>query len=307
MSRAAVLLMAYGSPRTTDEIEPYFTDIRGGRPPSPQVLKVLADRYARIGGKSPLNEITQEQAESLEELLEHENPGSYAVFTGMKHWHPFVADTVGKIAEAGIERVIGLVLAPHFSKKSIGEYEARILKARDALGANFELTMVKSWYDEPAFVDLVAANLTETLKGWDTADPGTCVFFTAHSIPARIVAEGDPYADQLADSAKVFAEAAGVANYTTGWQSESTTGEPWLGPDILNRLETFAAEGGKRALIAPVGFVADHLEVLFDVDVECVEKAEELGIELRRIPSPNADRRFIRALADIVSRYSDQS
>ena len=307
MSRTAVLLMAYGSPRTPDEIEPYFTDIRGGRPPSPQVLKVLADRYARIGGKSPLNEITQEQAESLEKLLEHENPGAYAVSTGMKHWHPFVADTVGKIAEAGIERVIALVLAPHFSKKSIGEYEARILKARDALGANFELTMVKSWYDEPAFVDLVAANLAETLQGWDTADPGTCVFFTAHSIPARIVAEGDPYADQLADSAKVFAEAAGVANYTTGWQSESTTGEPWLGPDILNRLETFAAEGGKRALIAPVGFVADHLEVLFDVDVECVEKAEELGIELRRIPSPNADRRFIRALADIVSRYSDQS
>jgi ferrochelatase len=299
--------MAYGSPRTPEEIEPYFTDIRGGRPPSPQVLKVLADRYARIGGKSPLNEITQEQAESLEELLEHENAGSYAVFTGMKHWHPFVADTIAKISDAGLDKVIALVLAPHFSKKSIGEYEARILKAREATGAGFDLTMVKSWYDEPAFVDLVAANLTDTLKGWDASDPGTCVFFTAHSIPARIVAEGDPYADQLADSAKVFADAAGVANYTTGWQSESTTGEPWLGPDILNRLETFAQEGGKRALIAPVGFVADHLEVLFDVDVECVEKAQELGIELRRIPSPNADRRFIRALADIVLRYSDQS
>ncbi len=307
MSRTAVLLMAYGSPRTPDEVEPYFTDIRGGRPPSPQVLKVLADRYERIGGKSPLNEITQEQAESLEELLEHENAGNYAVFTGMKHWHPFIAETVAKIAEAGIDKVIALVLAPHFSKKSIGEYEARILKAREATGANFQLTMVKSWYDEPAFVDLVAANLTETLKGWDASDPNTCVFFTAHSIPARIVAEGDPYADQLADSAKVFANAAGIANYTTGWQSESTTGEPWLGPDILNRLETFAHEGGKRALIAPVGFVADHLEVLFDVDVECVEKAQELGIELRRIPSPNADQQFIRALADIVSRYSDQS
>jgi ferrochelatase len=225
----------------------------------------------------------------------------------MKHWHPFISGTVARIAEAGIDRVIALVLAPHFSKKSIGEYEARILKARDAAGANFDLTMVKSWYDEPAFVDLVASNLTDSLKGWDTADPGTCVFFTAHSIPARIVAEGDPYADQLADSAKVFAEAAGITNFTTGWQSESTTGEPWLGPDILNRLETFAADGGKRALIAPVGFVADHLEVLFDVDVECVEKAAELGIELRRIPSPNADRRFIRTLADIVSRYSDQS
>ncbi len=305
--RTAVLLMAYGSPRTPDEVEPYFTDIRGGRPPSPQVLKVLADRYERIGGRSPLNEITQEQAESLERLLGQEHPGDFAVFTGMKHWHPFVADTVAKIAEAGIPKVIGLVLAPHYSKKSIGEYEARILKARDALGANFDLTMVKSWYDEPAFVDLVAQNLKESLDGWDAADPGTCVFFTAHSIPARIVAEGDPYADQLSDSAKVYADAAGISNYTTGWQSESSTGEPWLGPDILVRLGTFAEEGGRRALIAPVGFVADHLEVLFDVDVECVERAEELDIELRRICSPNVDPRFIRALADIVMRYSDPS
>lgn len=305
--RTAVLLMAYGSPRTPDEIEPYFTDIRGGRPPSPQVLKVLADRYERIGGKSPLNEITQEQAESLEELLEHEHPGDFAIFTGMKHWHPFVADSVARIVEAGIEKVVGLVLAPHFSKKSIGEYEARILKARDALGAGFDLTMVKSWYDEPAFVDLVARNLKGTLEGWDPAAPDTCVFFTAHSIPARIVAEGDPYADQLSDSAKVYAEAAGISNYATGWQSESTTGEPWLGPDILVRLGTFAEEGGRRALIAPVGFVADHLEVLFDVDVECVERAAELGIELRRIPSPNADPRFVRALADIVMRYSHPS
>jgi len=305
--RTAVLLMAYGSPRTPDEIEPYFTDIRGGRPPSPQVLKVLADRYERIGGKSPLNEITREQAESLEELLEHEHPGDFAVFTGMKHWHPFVADSVARIVDAGITRVVGLVLAPHFSKKSIGEYEARILKARDGLGADLRLTMVKSWYDEPAFVDLVAENLKQSLNGWDASSPDTCVFFTAHSIPARIVAEGDPYADQLSDSAKVYAEAAGISNYTTGWQSESTTGEPWLGPDILVRLGTFAEQGGRRALIAPVGFVADHLEVLFDVDVECVERAAELGIELRRIPSPNADPRFVRALSDIVMRYSDPS
>lgn len=303
----AVLLMAYGSPRTPDEIEPYFTDIRGGRPPSPQVLKVLADRYARIGGKSPLNEITQQQAASLQKLLDLEHPGGFRVYTGMKHWHPFIADTVREIAGAGIDRVVGLVLAPHYSKKSIGEYEARILKAREATGAAFELEMVKSWYDEPAFVEFVAENLKAALEGWDTSDPGTCVFFTAHSIPARIVAEGDPYADQLADSAKVFADAAGVANYSTGWQSESTTGEPWLGPDILVRLGTFAEEGGRRALIAPVGFVADHLEVLFDVDVECVERAAELGIELRRIASPNADPRFVAALRDIVVRYSDPS
>lgn len=298
----AVLLMAYGSPRTPGEVEPYFTDIRGGRRPSPEALEVLMDRYARIGGKSPLNEITAEQAKKLQAHLRESRPGDFQVFTGMKHWHPFIADAVERISEAGIGKVIGLVLAPHFSRKSVGEYEARILKARDAAGATFDLEMVKSWYDEPAFVNLVAANLKETLRGWDTADPGTCVFFTAHSIPARIVAEGDPYADQLSESAKVFAEAAGISNFSTGWQSESRTGEPWLGPDILVRLSSFAEEGGRRALIAPVGFVADHLEVLYDVDVECAERARELGIELRRIPSPNADPRFIEALANIAIR-----
>jgi protoporphyrin/coproporphyrin ferrochelatase len=298
----AVLLMAYGSPRTPAEVEPYFTDIRGGRPPSSQALEELRGRYARIGGTSPLNEITAEQAEKLGALLEERAPGRFRVFTGMKHWHPFVTEAVGKISEAGIGKVVGLVLAPHFSRKSVGEYEARIIKARDAAGATFELEMMKSWYDEAAFVNLVAANLRESLEGWDAADPGTCVFFTAHSIPARIVAEGDPYADQLSDSAKVFAEAAEISNYSSAWQSESTTGEPWLGPDILVRLRTFAEEGGRRALIAPVGFVADHLEVLFDVDVECVERARELGIELRRIPSPNADPKFIEALANIVTR-----
>lgn len=303
----AVLLMAYGSPRTPDEVGPYFTDIRGGRPPSEGLLRELAERYARIGGTSPLNETTREQADGLQALLDAAHPGEYRVFTGMKHWHPYIAETIGRIAELGIKKVIAMVLAPHFSKKSIGEYEARILKAREATGASFDLTMVKSWYDEPSFVRLVAQNLTEALNGWDPADPGTCVFFTAHSIPARIVAEGDPYADQLADSARVFAEAAGIANFTTGWQSESTTGEPWLGPDILVRLSEFAGQGGKRAVVAPVGFVADHLEVLFDVDVECVERAQEVGLELRRINSPNADPRFIQALADVVMRYADPS
>lgn len=299
----AVLLMAYGSPRSTEEIEPYFTDIRGGRPPSEGALKTLIDRYQRIGS-SPLNEITQQQAGVLAEELNKRSPGTFEVFTGMKHWHPFIAETVREISDQGIRKVIGLVLAPHYSAKSIGEYQKRILAARDAAGAQFELTMVPSWYTHPGFVELVASNLREALAGWDTTDKDTRVFFTAHSIPARIVEQGDPYADQLADSARVFAAAAGIGNFETGWQSASATGEPWLGPDILDRLRQFKQEGGRRALIAPVGFVADHLEVLFDVDVECKELAGEIGLELRRIASPNADPRFIRSLADVVIGYS---
>lgn len=301
---SAVLLMAYGSPRTPEEIEPYFTDIRGGRPPSEKALSTLTARYERIGS-SPLNEITRQQAELLGEELTERAPGTFEVFTGMKHWHPFIYETVEEIARRGIEKVIGLVLAPHYSAKSIGEYEKRIVSARDKLGAQFDLTMIPSWYAQPGFVQLVADNLKDALDGWDTAAPDTYVFFTAHSIPARIVEQGDPYADQLADSARVFAEAAGITNFDTGWQSASATGEPWLGPDILDRLRRFKNEGGRRALIAPVGFVADHLEVLFDVDVECKELGDEIGLQIRRIASPNADPRFIRSLADVVIRYSD--
>lgn len=301
----AVLLMAYGSPATPEEVEPYFTDIRGGRPPSQEALKVLQGRYERIGG-SPLSRITARQAESLQELLDEEHPGRFRVFVGMKHWHPFVGETVARIAGDGFREVIGLVLAPHYSSKSIGEYEQRVLAARQAAGASFKLQMVPSWYDEPVFVDLVAGNLRATLDGWDSGDPATQVFFTAHSIPARIIAGGDPYADQLRDSAGLYAAAAGTGRYRTAWQSASATPEPWLGPDLLDALETFRDDGGRRALVAPVGFVADHLEVLFDLDVEAAGRAGELGMQLRRIPSPNADPRFIRSLSNTVMRYAGQ-
>ncbi|MGQ0678358.1 MAG: ferrochelatase [Actinomycetota bacterium] len=300
----AVLLMAYGSPRTPGEVGPYFTDIRGGRPPSPQALKTLKQRYAAIGA-SPLNEITAQQAGQLAEELQRRAPGRFRVFTGMKHWHPFIAESVEAIADAGIGKIVGLVLAPHYSKKSIGEYEQRILRAREAGGRQVAVKVVSSWYHEPAFVDLVAANLRSTIGNWDTSSPGTKVFFSAHSIPSRIIEQGDPYADQLADSAALYASAAGITNYTTAWQSASATGEPWLGPDLLEELEIFAGQGGKRAVSAPVGFVADHLEVLFDIDVEAAARASELGIELRRIPSPNADSRFIGALANIVTGHAD--
>ncbi|MGI8427233.1 MAG: ferrochelatase [Actinomycetota bacterium] len=302
--KIAVLLMAYGSPRNLDEVEPYFTDILAGRVPSPKALQELAGRYQAIGGASQLNQITGRQAAGVAQLLERRLPGRFEVLVGMKHWHPYISESVSQIQSMEISEAVGLVLAPHYSKKSIGEYESRILKAQVDLGWQLNLHMVDHWYEEPAFVELVAANLNEALEGWDRSDGATRVFFTAHSIPARIIAEGDPYAVELTDSASVFAKAAGIGDFQTGWQSASATNEPWLGPDILEELEDFRDSGGRRALIAPVGFVSDHLEVLFDVDIECVEKAKELGIELRRIASPNDDPRLIRALADVAMRYS---
>jgi len=290
--------MAYGSPRSIDEVAPYFTDIRGGRTPSPEAVETLVSKYASIGGPSRLNEITALQASALQQLLDTEHPQEYSVYVGMKHWHPFISESVAEMAQNGIEEFIGLVLAPHFSAKSIGEYEERVRDAVERTTPALSFHMVKSWYDEPEFVGFSAATVTDALEGWEPE--GTKVFFTAHSIPQRVVDEGDPYPSELETSARLIAEAAGVSSWENCWQSASSTGEPWIGPDILERLEDFASSGGKRALVAPIGFVSDHLEILFDVDIECVDKAKELGIELRRTRSPNDNSRFIGALGNIV-------
>jgi protoporphyrin/coproporphyrin ferrochelatase len=300
--RPGILLMTYGSPRTLDEVEGYFTDIRGGRQPSPEAVEELSSRYARIGG-SPLPEITVRQAQALESRLAGDAQGGWGpvpVFVGMKHWHPFIAEAVDEIVSAGVDTLVGIALAPHYSRMSIGGYEDRVQAAREARGADFDLRMVRSWYREPAFVDFVAGRLLGTLEGWDASDPSTRVVFTAHSLPERILVWGDPYRDELLDSARMIAEAAGIGRWELAFQSASQTGEPWLGPDVLERLTALAGEGGRRAVVAPIGFTADHLEILFDVDVECMELAERLGLELRRLPSPNDDPGFIEVLAGIA-------
>lgn len=296
-----LLFMAYGSPRSLEEVAPYYTDIRGGRPPSPDALLHLQERYRSIGGRSPLEEVTRHQAAAVEARL-RDGGTEVRSFVGMKHWHPIIAEIVAEIASAGIARLIGIVLAPHFSKMSIGGYEEQVLKARAQTKAGFEFVMIPHWYDDQKFIEFVAANLRDTIQGW-AMDGRTRVFFTAHSLPERILAAGDPYRDQLHESSKLIADAASVTDWEFAFQSASTTGEPWLGPDILDRMESFQAEGGSRAMIAPIGFTADHLEVLYDVDIECAAKARKLGLEMRRIPSPNDDPRFIDALAGIVGRY----
>jgi ferrochelatase len=292
--------MAYGGPRSLDDVEAYYTDIRGGRPPSAEALEDLMARYRRIGGLSPLPEITRRQAEALGSALEIAAPGQFRTYVGMKHWHPFVREAVDDIVADGAGRVIGLALAPHFSRMSIGGYEQRLLAARAAAGASFDVDVIPHWYDDEGFVAFAAENLRAALGDWDPAEVSTRVFFSAHSLPERILAEGDPYRDQLLESSRLVAGAAGAPSWEFAFQSQSHTGEPWLGPDILTSLEAFAGCGGRRAVVAPIGFVADHLEVLYDVDVECVELAGKLGIDLRRTASPNDDPRFIQVLAGIV-------
>jgi ferrochelatase len=284
---AAVVLMAYGSPERLDDVPAYYRDIRGGRPIRPELLEDLVERYRRLGIEdgSPLNAITEQTRAALERELD-----DVPVFTGMKHWTPRIADAAEAAVAGGADTVVGLVLAPHYSSLSIAGYRKQL---EDALHGRAELAFVESWHDEPGFVDVLADRVRGTKAH---------VVFTAHSLPQRILEEGDPYKDQLLETSRLVAERAGVGEWSFSFQSESQTGEPWLGPDILDHLEELHAAGVRAVLVCPVGFVADHLEIRWDLDNEAAEKAQELGLSFARIEMPNADPAFVDVLAGLVRR-----
>jgi ferrochelatase len=279
--------MAYGSPERLADVPAYYSDIRGGRPIRPELLEDLVERYRRLGidQGSPLNAITEETRAALEAEL-----GDVPVFTGMKHWTPRIADAADAAVSAGADTVVGLVLAPHYSAMSIAGYRTQLDQALDGRA---ELAFIDSWHDEPGFIELLADRVRGT---------GAHVVFTAHSLPARILEAGDPYKDQLLETSRLIAERAGLDDWTFSFQSESQTGEPWLGPDILDHLEELHERGITEVLVCPVGFVADHLEIRWDLDHEAAEKARELGVNFRRIEMPNADPAFIDVLAGLVRR-----
>jgi ferrochelatase len=281
---AAVILMAYGSPATPEDIPDYLADIREGRPVSEAAIDELTERYRRIGGRSPLDEVTEAQRAALEEKL------GLPVFVGMKHWRPRIAEAVQAALAGGAETLVGLVLAPHYSRLSIAGYRERL---EAALQGRADLVFVESWHDNEPFLDVLASRV----RGFDGH-----VVFTAHSLPERIVRDGDPYRDQLLETSRLVAERAGLADWSFAFQSASATGEPWLGPDILEELDRLAANGARRVLVCPVGFVSDHLEILWDLDVEARERAGELGLELDRIQSLNDDPAFVDALVGVVKK-----
>jgi protoporphyrin/coproporphyrin ferrochelatase len=279
--------MAYGSPERLADVPAYYRDIRGGRPIPPELVEDLVERYRLLGieDESPLNAITEETRAALEREL-----GEVPVFTGMKHWTPRIAEAAEHALAGGAETIVGLVLAPHFSSMSIGGYRRQL---EDALAGRAELVFVDSWHDEPGFIDLLA----ERVRGTEAH-----VVFTAHSLPARILESGDPYRDQLLETSQLVAERAALGTWTFSFQSESQTGEPWLGPDILEHLEDLHGRGVHEVLVCPVGFVADHLEIRWDLDREAAAKARELGLGFARIEMPNAEPAFVRVLASLVRR-----
>jgi ferrochelatase len=274
--------MAYGSPDGESRIEPYYTHIRGGRAPSPEMLEELTERYRAIRG-SPLASITRAQAAALSTVT------GLPTFAGFKHAPPFVGDVAREAAEQGVTRLVGLPLAPHYARMSLGGYQRALAEAWDS-----ELFFVPGFHDHPAFIAAVAALLREALA----AAPPERLFFTAHSLPERIIAEGDGYYDQLLESCRLVAETMVLPPWEFAFQSASTTGEPWLGPDLLQAVERSRA---KRVLVCPIGFVADHLEILYDLDVEAQQFAQEHLIEIRRTASFNDRPVFIQALAAVVT------
>jgi protoporphyrin/coproporphyrin ferrochelatase len=274
--------MAYGSPERIEDIRPYLEDIREGRPVSDEAVEELTERYRRIGGRSPLDEISERQRAALEREL------GLPVYVGMKHWRPRIADAVEAALANDAERIVGIVLAPHYSALSIAGYRERL---ESALAGRAELRFVESWHDHEPFLDVLA----ERVRGTDAH-----VVFTAHSLPERILAMGDPYREQLLETSRLVAERAGLERWSFAFQSASATGERWLGPDILEELDDLHGRGVRKVLVCPVGFVSDHLEILWDIDVEARERAAELGLELDRIESLNDDPAFVRALAELV-------
>ena len=279
--------MAYGSPERLDDVPAYYADIRGGRPVRAELLADLVERYRRLGIEdgSPLNAGTEETRARLEQKL------GTPVFTGMKHWTPRIPEAVERALAWGAETVVGLVLAPHYSRLSIGGYRNQL---EDALAGRAELRFVESWHDDAAFVALLADRVHGTAAH---------VVFTAHSLPARILDEGDPYEEQLLETARLVADRAGLTDWTFSYQSESPTGEPWLGPDILDHLAELHGRGVRDVLACPIGFVADHLEIRWDLDTEAAGRARVLGLRFARIEMPNAEPAFVDVLTGIVRRH----
>ena len=288
----AVLVMAYGGPDTIDDVEPYLQDIRGGRPTKPQLVEEIRARYARIGGRSPILEHTRAQAAAIGRTL-----GSrYRVHVGMRHWHPYIRDAVADIKRAGHRRLIGVVMAPHDSSMSIGAYEKKLL---EAAGPDLETTLVRTWWANPHFLGAVAARITRALQRFPRPQD-VQVVFTAHSLPERIRESGDPYPEELSASATAVAQRLGLDGWRFAYQSAGATPEPWLGPDVRDLMRDVATHGKNALLVVPIGFVCDHVEILYDIDVECQALAQRLGMRLERTDSLNDDPGLVTAVAEVI-------
>lgn len=302
-ARGAVLLMAYGSPSSLDDVARYYAHIRATRgtaPPSEKEVEELKEKYRRIGGSSPLLEITLRQARALRQELGGRGI-EVEVYVGMRHSSPFIEEAVREAHRRGVERLLGLAMTPHYSRLSVGDYEEALARAVRGVGRGLRYSMVKSFHLHPLFLEAWREKIERALQGLSDEQRRTLpVLFTAHSLPEAILSWHDPYPQQVRESAEALAAMLGLTRWEVAYQSAGRSGGRWLGPDVLTRIRELARAGAERMLVAPIGFVADHLEVLYDIDIEARELAEGLGVSLLRPEMPNDSPKFIAALASIV-------
>jgi len=298
-----VLLLAHGGPDSLDDIEPFLSNIRGGRPTPPKLLEEVRERYRIIGGKSPLLEISRRQAQALARKLNRDGDRC-RVYLGMRNWRPFIRETMEEIQRDRISRLFAFCLAPQNSAKSVGLYFQHVRDAEQKIGWEIPTGFLESWHTEPLLIDAFADKLQEGLAAFpDASSEPPAVLFTAHSLPERILADGDPYDREVHETAAAVASRCGISDYHFAYQSQGATSETWLGPAVESVLDELASSGRRRVLLAPIGFVADHVEILYDIDVAFQQYASQRGILLRRTASLNDSPALIRALAALVVRH----
>ena len=295
-----VLVMAYGGPNSLDEIPGYLSDIRSGRPTTPEVLEEITHNYSRIGGKSPLLEISQKQVAAVAAKLD---PSQFRFYLGMRHWSPWIEEVVGQMIEDGITHAISVVLAPHFSTLSVAKYQGKINDGLEMYHGHIEFEHIASYHDAPKLIQALANRVAMGLAEFPEAQRDQVhVVFSAHSLPTRILKMGDPYDSQLRETAKLAAAQAGLPDDRWSWsyQSAGRSPEPWLGPQLEDHLPELAGQGIDKVISIPVGFVSDHVEILFDIDIQAQEVARELGMKLVRPPALNDDPLYIETLAELI-------
>lgn len=300
MNKIGVLIMAYGGPNSLEEIPGYLADIRNGRVTNTAVLDEITNNYRQIGGKSPLLEFTQQQ---IEAIGQHLDPDRYKLYLGMRHWSPWIEDAIRDMLDVGITRAVSMVLAPHFSKLSIAKYQKKIAAGLEMHRGEIDFANIDSYHDIDGLIAPLADRVRQGLAEWPEAERDSVhVIFSAHSLPVRIIKMGDPYDEQLRETARLVAAEAGLPDSQWSWsyQSAGRSPEPWLGPQLEEYIPELAAQGIKNMVSIPVGFVCDHVEILFDIDIEAQAAAKEHDVRLVRPPALNTDPRFMQQLAQLI-------
>jgi protoporphyrin/coproporphyrin ferrochelatase len=304
----AVLLMAMGGPDCLENVEPFLRDVRGGRPTPPELVEEIRERYRATGGKSPAVGITQEVARKLERRLNESGDGRYRVYVGLRHWHPFIKETYTELLKESAERVIGVCMAPQQSSLSTGAYRKKVEEARSALGDQTDVTYVGSWNRHPRLIAAIVENIQQGLQKFPSEVRATVpVLFTAHSLPERVVAMKDPYPDEVKGTVEAVTQFLGGQPTYFAYQSQGRSSEPWLGPTVEDRLDTIHREGHRQVLVAPIGFICDHVETLYDIDIELRQLAVNKGMHLERIAMLNDSPPLIETLRAVLASHESSS